>query len=81
MTREEISGKIFEVISETLALPIERVTSELAIGDVPQWNSMANMAIIAAIEEALGIEIPSEDLFELTSVESIVEEVAKVKGL
>lgn len=81
MTREEINRKVVEVVSETLALPTEHVTMKLAIGDIPQWNSMANMAIITAVEETLGIEIPSEDLFELTSVESIVEEVAKVKGL
>lgn len=81
MTREEICEKVLEIVSETLALPIERITMELAIGDIPQWNSMANMAIIAAIEESLEIEIPSEDLFELTSIESIVEEAVKVKGL
>lgn len=67
-----------EIIAETLRIPIEQVTNELTIGEIPQWNSMANIAIIAAIEKELQLEIPIEDLFELTDVASIEQEVKRI---
>ena len=69
-----------EIISETIGVPVEQITEELSIGDVPQWSSMANMTIIGTIESEFGVEIPVEDLFELTNVASIEDEVEKLKN-
>ncbi len=70
--------KVRGIISETINVSPEIVTETLSIGDIEQWDSMGNMAIIAALEEKLGIEFPIEDLFELNSVQSIVDEIKKM---
>lgn len=70
--------KVRSIIAETINVPPEIVTDTLTIGDIEQWDSMGNMAIIAALEEKLGVEFPLEDLFELNSVQSIVAEIEKV---
>lgn len=72
--------QILEIISEVLAVPVEKLNEELSIGDIPQWNSMAQMGMIATLEERLGIEFPIDDLFELTNIGSIIAEVEKVKN-
>lgn len=72
--------QILEIISEVLAVPVEKLNEELSIGDIPQWNSMAQMGMIAALEERLEIEFPIDDLFELTNIGSIIAEVEKVKN-
>lgn len=54
------------------------ITESLAIGDIEQWDSMGNMAIIAAIEEQLHIEFPLDDLFELNSVQALISEIEKI---
>ena len=69
-----------EIIAQALGVPLEQIRDDLAIGDIPQWSSMANMSIIASIEKTLDIEIPIDDLFELTSVAAIEAEVRKVKN-
>lgn len=71
---------VLELIAEILAVSPEKLSPETAIGDIPQWNSMAQMSIIGALEEQLGIEFPIEDLFELTNIDAIVKEVEKVKN-
>lgn len=73
-----IYEKVKTVIALTLNIDINLVNEELAIGDIPQWDSMGNMAIISALEEKLGIEFPIEDLFELNSVSSILKEINKL---
>ena len=72
------SNKVQEVIAETLHIPLESVSDDLGIGSIPEWDSMGNMAVIAALEEQLGIEFPIEDLFDLNSVSGIIEEIEKI---
>lgn len=69
--------KLREIIAIALNVKPEIITETLAMEDVEEWDSMGNMAIIAAIEENLGIEFPIEDLFELNSVPSLIEEIEK----
>ena len=76
MTLEE---QIKKIIAEALGVEETVVTHDLGINDIPEWNSMGNLAIIAALEEKLEVEIPMEDLFELTNVESIIVEIKNLK--
>lgn len=70
--------KIRKIIAETLNVSEEVITEDLSAGDIEQWDSMGNMAIISTIEERLGLEFPIEDLFELNSVKALVEEIDKL---
>lgn len=67
------------VIAEALEVDVMKITDDLAIKGIPEWNSIGNLAIITSLEEKLGISFPIEDLFDLTSVEGIVEEIAKLE--
>ena len=67
------------IIAEALGVDVAVITPDLGINEIPEWNSMGNLAIIAALEEKLEVEIPMEDLFELTDVQSIITEIKKLK--
>ena len=73
-----IKDTILDIISKTINVDKSILTDDLSIGSIAEWDSVGNLAIIAAIEEELQIEIPLEDLFEMTSIESIVAEVEKL---
>ena len=70
--------KIREIIATTLNVAPEIITESLSIGDIEQWDSMGNIAIIAAIEAQMGIEFPIDDLFELNSVKALIDEIEKI---
>ena len=76
MTTEDTIKKI---IAEALDVDVEKITDDLAINGIQEWNSIGNVAIITALEEKLGISFPIEDLFDLTSVEGIIDEIAKLE--
>ena len=76
MTTEDTIKKI---IAEALEVDVEKITDDLAINGIQEWNSIGNLAIINALEDKLDISFPIDDLFELTSVEGIVEEIAKLE--
>lgn len=70
--------KVRDIVAATLNVDRACVTETLSIGEIPQWDSMGNMAIIAALEENVGVEIPIEDLFELNSISSLVSEIDRL---
>ena len=70
-----MENKVKEIIARVLNVDLEVITDELCSGDIPEWDSVGNLAIISTLEQELEIEFPLEDLFDLTSVQSIVDEV------
>ena len=72
--------RIKEIIADTLGIDIERITDDLAAGDIEEWDSVGNLTIISTIEEELEVDIPIEDLYELNNVKAIVEEIIKLKN-
>lgn len=75
-----MKNEVIEIIAEVLGVVPEQVTPELAIGDIPAWNSMAQMRLISTLEQRLEVEFPIEDLFDLTNVQALIDEVNKVKN-
>jgi acyl carrier protein len=57
------------------------VTDDLSSGDIPEWDSVGNLAIISTLEQELDLEFPLEDLFDLTSVRSLIDEVNKLSDV
>ncbi len=70
--------QVKEIIARVLNVDIGMINDGLSSGDIPEWDSVGNLAIISTIEQELNIEFPLEDLFDLTSVQSIVDEVNKL---
>lgn len=73
-----MESRIKEIIARVLNVDLDCITDELSSGDIPEWDSVGNLAIISTLEQDLGVEFPLEDLFDLTSVRSIVDEVNKL---
>ena len=73
-----IKNQVLDIISRTINVDKTLLTDDLSIGDIAEWDSVGNLAIIGAIEEEMQLEIPLEELFEMTSIESIVAEVKKL---
>lgn len=74
-----LEEQVKQIIAEALDVELTVITPELGINDIPEWNSIGNLAIVAALEEKLDVEIPMEDLFDLTNVQSIIEEIKNLK--
>ena len=73
-----MESQVKEIIARVLNVDVSLVTDELSSGDIPQWDSVGNLAIISTIEQELEIEFPLDVLFDLTSVRSIIDEVNRL---
>lgn len=74
-----MENQVKEIIARVLNVDPGVITDTLSSGDIPEWDSVGNLAIISTIEQELEVEFPLEDLFDLTSVRSLVDEVNMLK--
>ena len=69
--------KIQKIIADILKIPNEQVTEELAIGDVPEWDSVANIRLLQKLEEVFDIEIDALDALDAEDVFDFVNLIKK----
>ena len=80
MSRDELNEKIIGVVSKVLQIEPAEVTPELAIGDVPTWDSMGNFVLLQTLESEIGFEFDPSELFEMTSVAKISAKIEEIVG-
>jgi acyl carrier protein len=72
-----MENKLQNLFSESLGVPLETVVDDLKYSEIAEWDSVAHMALIAAIEEAFDIMIDAEDVIDMSSFAKAKQIVAK----
>ena len=67
MNPTTLQTKLVEIFRDSLGLGADAVVDELRYAEIPQWDSIAHMALIAAIEEGFDIMIDAEDVIGMNS--------------
>ena len=62
-----------KVLSDKLSIDIGNIDDDLSIYTCSNWDSMAHVDIIEALEKELGVKVDDLDLIELTSFKAIVD--------
>ena len=65
--------KIKEIIAESLGTEISTLTEETSFKEDLGADSLDLFELVMAFEEEYGVEIPSEDLEQLTTVGAVIE--------
>ena len=55
------------VFADALQIAAEQVTDGLAYRSIAEWNSVAHMALVAAIEDQFDIMIETDDVIDMSS--------------
>lgn len=64
--------KVKEIIARELGVSIDEIQDDLAIGDLPEWDSLHHVAIIAALQKEFGITFSPDDLMDVEDVSDII---------
>jgi len=76
-TREEIEEKIKEVISESIGIDKEKITSGSKLRDDLGMDSFAGIELIYGAEDKFGISILDDEAEKLVTINDLVELVQK----
>ena len=72
-----IMREVVDIVSGIVKVPVDENTE---MGTIQEWDSIRNVMILSALESHFGILFPEDDIFDLTSVKAIVDEIEKIKG-
>lgn len=75
----ELQLQLQTVFVEELGIPAERVNDELRYGETLEWDSIAHMALVAAIEVSFDIMIEAEDVIDMSSFAAAKRIVTKYR--
>lgn len=76
----ELKEEIKNTIAEILEMHAADLSFDMEVEDIEEWDSMRNIIILSTLEEKYDIIFPEDDIFDLTSVGALVEEVEKLKN-
>lgn len=71
----EIKEQILDIVAECLEIKKEQIDCDMELAGMDGFDSMRNVMLLSRIEEAFGIMIPEDDIFDLTTVNEWVEEI------
>lgn len=61
-------SRLQTLVAEILGVDPSLVTADTGPGSIPQWDSMAHMQLVAAVEESYGVQFTIEEIPTIMSV-------------
>lgn len=71
------SEKLVEAFVEALQIPPSRVEDTLGYNSIKEWDSVAHMTLVAALEESFDIMMDTDDIIDMSSVAKAKEILGK----
>lgn len=65
--------KLVQCFSESLNIPASQVVDTLAYRSIPQWDSVAHMALVAQLEGAFDVMLDTDQILAMSSVAKAAE--------
>lgn len=72
-------NKFRSVVIETLRIQPQKYKPDLRLGDVPEWDSIAHMDLVAALEEAFGVRVAADEIVELASLDDLRARISQLR--
>jgi acyl carrier protein len=77
---QNVENFLEQLVAGLLQIPVARVTDELAMKDLDEWDSLKHMELIGALESQLDIQLSFEEIVAMRTVGDIRRTLSK-RGL
>ena len=80
MNEQEILAGLGEIVEEIAGVPADEVTPSKSFVDDLDIDSLSMVEIAVAAQDKFGVEIPDDELKDLTTVQDVVNYVSTNSG-
>ena len=80
MNEQEILAGLGEIVEEIAGVPADEVTPSKSFVDDLDIDSLSMVEIAVAAQDKFGVDIPDDQLKDLTTVQDVVNYVSKNAG-
>ncbi len=71
------TDKLRRIFAEALNIKIETVIDSLEYNSIPEWDSVAHMSLVAAIDDGFEIMLETDDVIDMSSFAKAKEILGK----
>ncbi len=75
-----MTARVARVFSEVLGVSPEHITDDTSPDNTPQWDSMAAMTLVVAIEDEFDVTLSTAEIISMRNV-AVVKKVLTAKGV
>ena len=72
--------KILDSLSNFFKIKKEHVKYDLMVGDIPQWDSLGHVGLMAHLEKDFNITLDVDQSLEMETVEDIIDIIKEILG-
>ena len=69
--------KLREIFAESLGIEVSQVTDDLTYNSIPEWDSIAHMALISEIDDQFDTMLDTDDVLDMSTFAKAKEILAK----
>ncbi len=69
--------KLREIFAESLSIELSQITEELAYNSIPEWDSIAHMALISEIDDHFDTMLDTDDVLDMSTFAKAKEILTK----
>jgi acyl carrier protein len=73
-------NELYESFSSALNVPLSAITDQLTYSSIPEWDSVAHMALIAELERSFDVMFDTDDILAMSSV-AIASQLLEKHGI
>ncbi len=66
-----MNEKLFQILADTLGVPLEALSDETSMENTPAWDSVAHLNLVLSLEQAFGQRFSPEEFMQMQSVSAI----------
>jgi acyl carrier protein len=71
-----VEDKLYKIIADILDIEKDILDKDKPIEDIPNWDSLAYIRILAEIEEQFKVEVPLEKALEVKTISDLLRYIA-----
>jgi acyl carrier protein len=80
VVQSDMHRRLRDLISAVLGIEADQISSDDSPSSVPQWDSVAHLQLMLAIEDEFGIRFEADELASLKSVAMIEARLNRAGG-
>jgi acyl carrier protein len=71
-------GAFRRIVIESLQIPEQRYQPDLRLGDIEEWDSIAHLDLVSAIEQGFDLRLTTDEIVALTGLEDLRVRIKQV---
>jgi acyl carrier protein len=68
---DDINTRLKDFLAGQFNVGKDSIREDLSFGDLPQWDSLGHMSLMAAIEDQFGVEVNADAIADLVNFKAI----------